>query len=309
MSDNQTSSLSSLKVRPPPVVEEEEHDEDEETSTATGEEHQFRAVLKGMEGLAAAVNRVSDRMDKLEAKAGQPSAADSKAQRGASADAKEAGPLQGSDAIRRLDGLLGARRSPAKRARSTARRRKADVCRRRASSPSSGSDSGSSESPYERRHHRRRPRDHARDHHDLDGRLAPELLRRIHRRARTASEFVRRHDWDNTRSSHEARRIAQVVDQALAEGITTDSLAMEMLLRNLTGLYEADVNRNPPILAELEWEPPEELIPRSVMRTVLKDAERRAKFDAKAKKTKPRPASQPKDDKKDQGGAGGGRRQ
>ena len=252
-------------------------------------------VSKILAKLVVAVGDLSGRLGKVEGSSGAP-------------DSKEEGPSGSAprgSALGELDRVIGVRtrgrRDPKPGKRRHATKRPDD------SSDSEESSSDPSDSRRSRRHHRRRRGD--RRTYDLEGRLAMVFHDRLFREAKSALEFVRRQTWDNVRSRHEARRTAQVIDQLLREGIGTDSLAMEMLLRNLTGLCEADKCSDASILAELEWQPPEELIPRNLMRTIRKDAERRSKFDTKTKK--PRPAGAPKapDDKKGKGGGGGGKRQ
>ena len=73
---------------------------------------------------------------------------------------------------------------------------------------------------------------------------------------------------------------------------------MEALLRNLAGVCEADKMGDTAILEGLEWAPPQEIVPRTILRTVMKDVKRRNEL--KAKKKKPAAA----DPKKGQPGAG-----
>ena len=135
-----------------------------------------------------------------------------------------------------------------------------------------------------------------------DGRLAEVLMANILANHRSALDYVRSIDFSNQRSAHEARRTAQAVDALLREGVSLQLEGMEILVRNLAGVVEADKLGEPAVLTGMEWQPPQDIVPRSVLRTVLKDAKRRKELKPK-KAAKPTPA--PRDPKKGgQQGAG-----
>ena len=49
----------------------------------------------------------------------------------------------------------------------------------------------------------------------------------------------------------------------------------EMLMRTVAGLYMSDLHEDVSLLEELEWCPPQALVPRDVVRSVLKDVKRK----------------------------------
>jgi len=81
--------------------------------------------------------------------------------------------------------------------------------------------------------------------------------------------------------------MAQVIDAMFAEGVTTESLAMEMALRSLCGVIFATQNGNPELLNQLEWNPPGAAIPKELAHQVIKRATRAAASAAKAKTKSP----------------------
>lgn len=135
-----------------------------------------------------------------------------------------------------------------------------------------------------------------------DGRLAEVLMANMRANHRSALDYVRATDFSNLRAAHEARRTAQAIDALLREGVPLSFEGMEILLRNLAGVVEADRLGEPAVLTGMEWQPPQDIVPRSVLRTVLKDAKRIKEMKPK-RPTKPTPA--PRDPKKGgQQGAG-----
>ncbi len=119
-----------------------------------------------------------------------------------------------------------------------------------------------------------------------DGPIAQRMLDRILKHHRSAYAFVLSVDFNNTRNMHEARRTAQAIDAFLRQGVTADFEGMEILVRNLAGLRKSDELRDPSILEEFEWAPPEDFVPRDIFRAVVKGAQRRAKY---SRTTKPKP--------------------
>ena len=136
-----------------------------------------------------------------------------------------------------------------------------------------------------------------------DGRIAEVLMSNLRANYNSALDYVRSVDFSNTRAMHEARRTAQAIDALLREGVPLHFEGMEILVRNLTGVVEADKLGESAVLTGMEWQPPQDIVPRSVLRTVLKDAKRRKEL--KPKKTpKSEPASR---DPKKGGQQGAGR--
>ena len=77
------------------------------------------------------------------------------------------------------------------------------------------------------------------------------------------------------------------IDALLAEGVTPEFEGMEILVRTLAGLYKSDQLGLPSLLEELEWAPPEDILPREIFRVVAKDAARRVKQTVKPKPQAP----------------------
>ena len=132
-----------------------------------------------------------------------------------------------------------------------------------------------------------------------DGRVAEELMANILNNYRSALDYVRSIDFKNQRSGHEARRTAQAIDAFVREGVSLHYEGMEILVRTLAGVVEADNYGEPAILTEMEWQPPQEIVPRAMIRTVLKDVKRRREI-----KPKKQPASRDQKNGGQQGGAG-----
>ena len=134
-----------------------------------------------------------------------------------------------------------------------------------------------------------------------EDRLGASIMGRIVRNHGSALNFVRNVDFKNTRAMHEARRVAQAIDAFQREGVGHQYEGMEILLRTLAGLYKADEFGSQDILEQLEWAPPEDILPRGVVRTAVKDAQRQAKL----RPTKKKPA--PGGDRKKNGPPGAGK--
>jgi hypothetical protein len=101
---------------------------------------------------------------------------------------------------------------------------------------------------------------------------------------RSATDFVRYVSFNKERAAHEARRTAQAIDSLVADGVPLTLEGMEILVRNMVAVYEADKRNDTGILDSLEWAPPEDVVPRDIMRTVIKDTKRNEKFKQKPKK-------------------------
>lgn len=123
-----------------------------------------------------------------------------------------------------------------------------------------------------------------------DGRIAEEVVSRMRANHRSALDYVWSLNFSNQRAGHEARRTAQALDALMREGVPLHLEGMEILVRNLAGVCEADKRGDPTVLEGLEWALPQDIVPRSVLRTVLKDAKRRNEL-----KPKNKPAPRPND--------------
>jgi hypothetical protein len=82
------------------------------------------------------------------------------------------------------------------------------------------------------------------------------------------------------------RRTAQVLELSVAafgeDFLDTD--AGECLVRNIIGLAKSDEFQKPSLMTEFEWMPPLEVIPRDMLRLLLKDNLRNDRFRASNKK-------------------------
>jgi hypothetical protein len=73
----------------------------------------------------------------------------------------------------------------------------------------------------------------------------------------------------------------------LAAGIPLAETGIEILFKTIAGLILSDEYGDPTLLEEMEWEPPEAIVPRDVLRTVMKDAKRRRDLASKKKADAP----------------------
>jgi hypothetical protein len=112
-------------------------------------------------------------------------------------------------------------------------------------------------------------------------RLGPTLL--AHVRAQGYATLVRYVEGANVegRASHEARRMAQVIDASLQEGVPATSLAMEIAMRALTGVVYAAQQGNPALLDQLEWNPPGAALPTELAHKLIKQTNRAAQASKK----------------------------
>jgi hypothetical protein len=128
---------------------------------------------------------------------------------------------------------------------------------------------------------------------------------------RKVLDHVRAVDFKNSRSRHECRRSAQAIDALLAAGIPLAETGIEILFRTVAGLVLSDEYGDPTLLEEMEWAPPEAIVPRDILRTVMKDAKRRRDLAPKAKTgaaaTNPKAGSTPAATQRKGGGRGAGR--
>jgi hypothetical protein len=144
-----------------------------------------------------------------------------------------------------------------------------------------------------------------------DGRLASVFWENIGAAGHTtALAFVRSTTWSNIRSFHEARRNAQVFDALRLTNVPLTHDAMEMLLRNLVGLQTADARNNLALLDEFEFAPVQDVCPRDVLRTILRDHQRNHSLASMGtggggRKHKPAPGTPSPPDKGGKGAKGG----
>jgi hypothetical protein len=111
-------------------------------------------------------------------------------------------------------------------------------------------------------------------------RLATEILERVEPYGSVKS-WVKMYEWKNARNRRECEAIAQAVDAFRAEGATTSSLGIEILLRRLSGVQLADLTGKWEACESVAWSSfGNSLLPRSELRRVLKDADQMSRLTA-----------------------------
>lgn len=111
-------------------------------------------------------------------------------------------------------------------------------------------------------------------------RLAAEILERIEPYGSVKS-WVKMYEWKNARNRRECEAIAQAVDALRAEGATTSSLGLEILLRRLSGVQLADLTGKWEACESVAWSSlGNSLLPRTELRRVLKDADQMSRLTA-----------------------------
>lgn len=110
-------------------------------------------------------------------------------------------------------------------------------------------------------------------------RLAPALLDNMLREGRgKVEEYVRLQPVKKDRDAHECRRIAQMLDALLESGIDLSHDAVEMGARNIAGLLLADAHERHDLIEQMELLPPASIVPRAILRNLIKDADRATRF-------------------------------
>lgn len=118
-----------------------------------------------------------------------------------------------------------------------------------------------------------------------EDREAPRLMQSMLRYHRTVYDWVLNGtDFKNPRKRHEALVLAQALDACRREGIGFGSEVVEILARRLVGLELADKMGDDEFIAALAWAPHQEVVPQSMLRTLMRDVERRKKLRPKWKK-------------------------
>lgn len=111
-------------------------------------------------------------------------------------------------------------------------------------------------------------------------RLAAEILERVEPYGSVKS-WVKMYEWKNSRNRRECEAIAQAVDALRAEGATTSSLGLEILLRRLSGVQLADLTGKWEACESVAWSSMgNSLLPRAELRRVLKDADQMTRLTA-----------------------------
>ena len=118
---------------------------------------------------------------------------------------------------------------------------------------------------------------------ELKKRKAKEYLASLLQDYDTVSMRVRCTTFNNTRNGHEARRLAQVVDALLNDGLHK-TLGVEIAVRALMGILHADMCQDAYLIETFEWKPPKMLVHRNDLRRHMKEAGSFKKLDKKKSK-------------------------
>jgi hypothetical protein len=68
--------------------------------------------------------------------------------------------------------------------------------------------------------------------------------------------------------------LAQAIDALREDKVSPRSVGMEILVRRLAGVLQADLYGKPDLIDLLRWNPPNMLLATDVMRALLKDAKK-----------------------------------
>jgi hypothetical protein len=134
-------------------------------------------------------------------------------------------------------------------------------------------------------------------------RLAADILERVEPYG-SVKAWVKMYEWKNARNRRECEAIAQAVDALRAEGVTTSSLGIEILLRRLSGVQLADLTGKWEACESVAWSSfGSSLLPRAELRRVLKDADQMTRLTAPTASTTGKKAFASRD--RDQSASGG----
>jgi hypothetical protein len=112
-------------------------------------------------------------------------------------------------------------------------------------------------------------------------RIAPELLAQAQIYG-SLSNWVRSVDWNKTRNRNECASLAQAIDILLAEGVDSNSLGLEILLRRVSGVQLADHYGDWNVASALQWSGPNNsLLGRNVLTSTLKQAYQMTKLTSR----------------------------
>lgn len=121
-----------------------------------------------------------------------------------------------------------------------------------------------------------------------DSRIAAEVYRRTVAGWGSLTAFIRQNKWNSPRNFHEARRLVQIAESAIADVGLKYFLASEwgeMSMRNIAGISKSDEWNKPSLMEQFEWAPPQDIVPRDFLRMLVKDSARNDRM--KPKKTVP----------------------
>jgi Arc/MetJ family transcription regulator len=115
-------------------------------------------------------------------------------------------------------------------------------------------------------------------------RHAKMYIKRMLRYHTSISDYVSRASFSNTRKYYEALSLAQAIDAFRAEGVDHKYEGVEILVRRLVGLKQADEMKDDSFLSVIAWSPREALVPQDLLRRHIKDVERLKKLKPSADK-------------------------
>ena len=105
-----------------------------------------------------------------------------------------------------------------------------------------------------------------------DERIAPTVLAEA-RVYGSMVAWVRSTEWKHTRNLNECRALAAAIDKLVEEGVSQDSVGVEMLVRRVMGVHMADSTGNWGVCDALQWSGPNSsLLPRSTLTGALRQA-------------------------------------
>ena len=146
---------------------------------------------------------------------------------------------------------------------------------KRSSRALSDDDSSSSEEFTERRRRRKKYEEE---------RMAGTYITNMLRDHRSVQDWLDSAGFDRTkRKYYEATTLAQAIDAFRAEGIGAEFEGMEILARRLAGLQMANDHKDDTFLEAMAWRQRSTVVPSDLVRTYIKDVERRNKLRPKHK--------------------------
>jgi hypothetical protein len=98
--------------------------------------------------------------------------------------------------------------------------------------------------------------------------------------------WVKAQTWNHSRSMHECIAIAAAIDAFLAEGLSDESVGMEILCRRLSGVHAADKFNNWDLCKVVEYPyASESLLNQQLLSRAVKDASARVRLLNRASKS------------------------
>lgn len=147
---------------------------------------------------------------------------------------------------------------------------------------SSGESSAdSSDSETDRRGRRRRERKVRKGDYTAE-RYAPIFLNGILKYHTSVRAWVDKSALkQGGRKYNEAASTAQAIDALRAEGVDAKYEGVEILVRRMVALEMAEKHRDETYIEAVEWAPRDEVVPAKLLKSIMKDVERRKKIKPK----------------------------